>query len=132
MRERGRLLEAVFSHVQRHSRVRTQSVPEHVVVLDLALRRDLRGFGLQLLEADDVGPVAREPVTELRLARANAVDVPSADLQEENYRGCWAVFAPHTAQYSSPRRSTLNCTTSSGSTPYTLRALSSGAWPSRR
>ena len=54
-------------------------MPEHVVILELALGRDLGRLGLQLLEADDVGPVARQPFAELGLARADAVHVPGCD-----------------------------------------------------
>jgi hypothetical protein len=52
-----------------------------VVLVELALLRDLRRLGLQLLQADDVGLIAREPLAELRGARADAVDVPGGDFQ---------------------------------------------------
>jgi len=81
MAERGRGVERVLAHVQRHPGVRAQAVPEHVVVVELALQRDLSELGLQLLQANDVGTLAAgEPVAELRLARPDAVDVPGGDL----------------------------------------------------
>src|SRR5262249_43677378 len=67
-------------HVQRHAGVGAQAVPEHVVVLELALLGDLRGLGLELLQAHDVRPIAQQPLAYLRLARADAVDVPGRDL----------------------------------------------------
>jgi hypothetical protein len=41
----------------------------------------LLGRGLDLLQADDIRLITREPVEELLLARADAVDVPGRDLQ---------------------------------------------------
>src|SRR5439155_19070556 len=40
---------------------------------------NLRKLGLQLLQAHDVGLVALHPLAKLRLARADAVDVPGGD-----------------------------------------------------
>ena len=56
-------------------------MPEGVVLRDLALLGNLAGLGFELLQADHIGPIAREPFAELRLARADAVDVPGGDLQ---------------------------------------------------
>jgi hypothetical protein len=50
-----------------------------VVVLELDLLGDLRGFRLEFLNAHDVRPVALHPLAQLRLARADAVDVPGGD-----------------------------------------------------
>src|SRR4051812_32383070 len=47
------------------------------------------------------------------------------------HSGCVTALPPQTAQYSSPRCSTLKLTTFSGSTPCTLRALCSEASPSK-
>src|SRR5258705_3493027 len=60
-------------------------------------------------------------------------DVVLADLEPERraHSGCATAFPPHTAQYSSPRCSTLKLTTFSGSTPCTLRALCSQGSPSK-
>jgi len=81
MREFGIGLHQPAADVQRHAGVPTQAVPVHVVVRELASLRDLPGLGLELLQAYDVGTVAVQPVAELRLARANAVDVPGRDFQ---------------------------------------------------
>ncbi|MNC88251.1 hypothetical protein D3C83_40500 [compost metagenome] len=54
-------------------------MPVDVIVLELALLRNLREFRLQFLQADDVRLVAREPFAKLRLAGADAVDVPGRD-----------------------------------------------------
>src|SRR5688572_4952577 len=66
--------------VERDARIRLHPVPERVVTRDLALLRDLRGLGFQLLQAHHVRALPLEPLAELRLARANAVDIPSGDL----------------------------------------------------
>src|SRR5581483_1791206 len=73
-----------LADVQRHAGVRTHAVPEDVVALNPALLGNLRRLRLQLLQADDVGLVALEPVAELRLPRADAVDVPGGDLQSSS------------------------------------------------
>src|SRR3954462_6644317 len=89
MAECRRGVERRLAHVQRYSGVGAQAVPEHMVVVELTLQRDLSELGFQLLQAHDVGPVlAREPFAELRLARPDAVDVPSADLHRtRDYSG---------------------------------------------
>jgi hypothetical protein len=69
----------VLSDVQRHARVSLQGVPERVIVGDLALGGDLRRRGFQLLQADDVRPLARQPFAQLRGAGANTVHVPGRD-----------------------------------------------------
>ena len=119
MAERGLGVERVLAHVQRHAGVRAQAVPEHVVVVELALQRDLPELGLQLLQAHDVGPVAREPFAELRLARADAVDVPGGDLHRtRRYSGSmpasFTIFAQRTV---SAAMYAANACGSSGSTP---------------
>ena len=43
-------------------------------------RRDLVGGGLDLLQADDVRALALDPLLDLRLPRADSVDVPGGDL----------------------------------------------------
>src|SRR5678816_2329252 len=60
-------------------------------------------------------------------------DVVLADLEplRRAHSDCATAFPPHTAQYSSPRCSTLKLTTFSGSTPCTLRALCSEGSPSK-
>jgi hypothetical protein len=63
------------------------SVPVAPVPFHLAERgRDLIGMRLDLLEADDVGAVPLDPFPKLRLARADAVDVPGGDLHPEDIR----------------------------------------------
>jgi hypothetical protein len=59
-------------------------VPEDVVARELALLRNLRRLGLQLLQAKNVRALLPDPLAELRRAGANAVDVPSGDFQ--NFR----------------------------------------------
>src|SRR5580765_4171523 len=68
-----------------------------------------------------------------RARRGLRDDVVLADLEPGRcaHRGCATAFPPHTAQYSSPRCSTLKLTTFSGSTPCTLRALCSQGSPSK-
>src|SRR6185295_10273202 len=65
---------------QRNAGIPACAVPERVVVGELAAVRHLVGPRLDLLQAHDVGSVAFQPVAELRLAGANAVDVPGGDL----------------------------------------------------
>jgi predicted 3-demethylubiquinone-9 3-methyltransferase (glyoxalase superfamily) len=45
----------------------------------LALGRNLRSFGFQLLEANDIRPVALQPFAQLRRPGTNAVDIPGRD-----------------------------------------------------
>jgi hypothetical protein len=77
--ELGHASETVLADMERHAGIRAHAVPEHVVVLELALRRHLRGLRLELLQAYDVRTVARQPLAKLRLARADAIDVPGRD-----------------------------------------------------
>ena len=59
-----------------------RAVPVVPVAEHLEERRGhLVGRGLDLLQAHDVGLIARDPVAHLRLARADAVDVPGGDRQ---------------------------------------------------
>ena len=79
MAEFGNLQE-LATNVQRDARIAAAAVPERVVVGELAALRHLIGTGLDLLQAHDVGAVARKPVAELRFPRADSVDVPGSDL----------------------------------------------------
>jgi hypothetical protein len=74
----------ILVNVERDPRVRLQAVPEHVVVGGLALLRNLRRLCLQLLEAENVRLLLREPLAYLRGAGADAVDVPGRDFS--NFR----------------------------------------------
>ena len=67
--------------VERNPRIRAQAVPEHVVVGELASLWNLRGLGLQLLQAENVRVLLLDPLAELRRPGANPVDVPSCDFQ---------------------------------------------------
>ena len=68
---------------KRDARVALAAVPVAPVALELEeQQRHLVEAGLDLLQADDVGPVALDPVEQLRLPRADAVDVPGRDLHE--------------------------------------------------
>ena len=60
-REHGPRSERFLLDVERNPGIRAQAVPEDVVVGELALARDLRGLGLQLLQAENVGPLAAPP-----------------------------------------------------------------------
>ena len=81
MRERRALGQTACAHVQRHARVALRAVPVAPVALELAEPdRQLVGRRLDLLQADDVGLLALEPLLQLRLPRADAVDVPGGDL----------------------------------------------------
>jgi len=75
-------LDERFPDVQRHAGVGAQAVPEDVVLRQAADVGNLARLGFQLLQADDVGLVTREPLTELSGARADAVNVPGGYLQE--------------------------------------------------
>jgi len=68
-------------NVERDPRISLQAVPEDVVVGGPALLRDLRGLGLQLLQAENVRPLRLQPLAELRRAGADAVDIPGCDFQ---------------------------------------------------
>ena len=81
MREYRYLVVERLADMQRNARVRAHAVPVHVIVVMAAARGNLVGRRLQLLQAKDVRAVALEPVAELRLPRADAVDVPGGDLQ---------------------------------------------------
>ena len=66
-----------LADVQGHARIALLAVPIAPVAVHLTeRRRDLIGRRLDFLEADDVGTIARDPFLQLRLTRANAVDVP--------------------------------------------------------
>jgi hypothetical protein len=80
MREQN-LGSEVLVHVERNPGIGPQAVPEDVVVGKLALLGDLRGLGLQLLQAENVRTLLLEPLAELRRAGADAIDVPGSDLQ---------------------------------------------------
>ena len=84
MRERRCRRADLGADVQRHARVGAHAMPVHVVLGQLARLGNLYGLCLQLLQADDIGLVARQPVAELRCARPNAVDVPGRDLHKND------------------------------------------------
>src|SRR5262249_31682429 len=71
-----RFLQQFALEVQRHARIASAAVPEGVVIAELAALRHLVGTRFDLLQAHHVGAVALQPLAKLRLARANAVDVP--------------------------------------------------------
>ena len=72
-----------LADVQGDAGVALVAVPVAPVALHLAESgRHLIGCGLDLLQADDVRSLARDPLLHLRLPRADAVDVPGGDLQE--------------------------------------------------
>src|SRR5687768_16509036 len=71
---------------ERHPGVRLEAVPVRMVVGRLALLGNLTLLGLELLQAHDVGPLALEPLLNLRGTRANAVDVPGGDLHADACR----------------------------------------------
>ena len=57
-------------------------MPVSPVAFDVAQREgQLIERGLDFLQADDVGTFARDPLEQLRLPGADAVDVPGRDLQ---------------------------------------------------
>src|SRR5687768_9616272 len=84
--------------MQRHARVRAHAMPVGVVLGQLAGLGHLQRLGLELLQADDVRPVALEPLAQLRGARPDAVDVPGRDLQEPFTTLIWlsTPFTPST------------------------------------
>jgi hypothetical protein len=79
-----RVFNQFLLDMQRNPGVAPQAVPEDVVVRKLALLRDLRRLGLQLLQAENVRPLRLQPLAELRRAGADAVDIPGGDFQ--NFR----------------------------------------------
>src|SRR4030095_11260201 len=80
MREARTLRREFLVHVQRHTRIALLPVPVAPVALHLAERgwNLIRG-GLDFLEAEDGRTFALDEFLELRLPRANAVDVPRRD-----------------------------------------------------
>src|SRR6266536_3843847 len=76
-------LEQLATKVQRYARITSAAtVPECMVIVELALVRHLIGARLDFLQADDVGTIAREPVAELRGAGADSIDVPGGNLHK--------------------------------------------------
>src|SRR5262249_31973007 len=80
-------------HVERHARVRAHAVPEHVVVVELALQRYLPELRLQLLQADDLRPIPREQLAELLLPRPDAVNVPGDNLHSGSMPASFTILA---------------------------------------
>jgi hypothetical protein len=70
------VVEQAAAHVERYARVAALAVPIRVIVGELAALGDLSGLGLDFLQADDVRLLALEPLANLALAGADAVDVP--------------------------------------------------------
>src|SRR6476646_11305097 len=78
--ERRALRDRGLSHVQRDAGVALRAMPVAPVALDLAQPHGQLVHGrLDLLEAEDVGLLPVDEFLELRLASANAVDVPGCD-----------------------------------------------------
>src|SRR4029077_19149039 len=74
--------EDLAPQVEADARVAAGAVPVAPVAVELAeLLGELGGRGFDLLQADDVRPVALQPFEELRGAGADAVDVPGSDGQ---------------------------------------------------
>src|SRR5689334_17164173 len=71
-----------FAEVERYAGVGAAAVPKDVVIREAAPRGDLSGLGFELLQTDDIGLIALEPVAKLGFARANTVHVPSCDLHD--------------------------------------------------
>jgi hypothetical protein len=81
MAEGGLLGEAGLGEVEADPRVAAGAVPVAPIAAEVAERLgNLLGLRLDLLKADDVGPLARHPLDRLRLAGANTVHVPGSDL----------------------------------------------------
>src|SRR5262245_1503306 len=107
MAEDGVDREPVFADVKPDTGIAFAGVPVGVVVGNLALFGDLVGFRLQLLEADDVGPVAIEPLAKLRRSGTNAVHVPRRDLHRGvsptgSSRGASRWMRHHAVTYARP------------------------------
>src|SRR5207237_4241550 len=82
MHEVGLLRERVAAQVQTHARVPLVPVPVTPVAGERAdLGRDLLRRRLDLLQAKDVGLLAREPVEHLPVPRADPVHVPGGNLE---------------------------------------------------
>src|SRR5207245_5255981 len=77
--ERGLGVEPALADVNLHAGVGAKAVPVRLLVLQFDLLGNLRRLRLQLLQAHDVWPVALHPFAQLRLACADAVDVPGGD-----------------------------------------------------
>ena len=81
MGEGGLLRPARASEVEGDARVAAAAVPAAPEVVERGDgRRDLSGRGLDLLQADDVGAIAFDPLEHLVLSGADAVHVPGHDL----------------------------------------------------
>src|SRR5205823_3577782 len=68
--------EELATDVERYAGIAACAVPECVIVGELAAVGHLIGPCLDLLQTNDVGTIALQPVAELRFACADAVDVP--------------------------------------------------------
>src|SRR5206468_3685388 len=77
-------VEQRFAKVERYARVRAAAVPIDVIVREAAARGNLSGLGFELLQTDNIGLIALEPVAKLRFTRANPVDVPSSDFHNKD------------------------------------------------
>ena len=81
MRECGPLGPALLADVQADARVALRSVPVAPVALEVAeAHGQLIERGLDLLQADHVRLVALDPLEQLAVPGADAVDVPGGDL----------------------------------------------------
>ncbi len=88
VREGGPLGREVAAHVEGDAGVAAAPVPVAPVALGLEQhRRDLLRLGLDLLKADGVGFLPRDPLADLRFARTNPVDVPRRDLHRRSVSG---------------------------------------------
>jgi hypothetical protein len=88
MAEGGTIGCEALADVQRDAGVALTAVPVAPVALEAEERcGNLLGCGLDLLQADDVRAVALDPFLNLRVARPDAVDVPSGENQK---RACAA------------------------------------------
>ena len=102
-------------HVQRDAGVALAAVPVAPVALEVAeRRRDLVGRGLDLLQADDVRALARDPLLDLRLARADAVDVPGGDLHRRSDQAQSQICAASCRSQSRLERACAACRSAAG------------------
>ena len=87
-----RHLEQLATEVQRNAGITAAAVPERVVMRELAPLRHLIGPRLDLLQAHHVRLIALQPVAQLRLPRADSVDVPGSDFHGQTSRRGGASF----------------------------------------
>src|SRR5687768_13678625 len=91
MRAQRQRADERFRHQHRDTGIALLAVPVAPVGFDVAkLERQLIERRFDLLQADDVGFLSGEPLNQLTLPRADAIDVPRCDLHRLSRRSVCA------------------------------------------